>query len=93
MAAHLSTTCGDNLFGPRVLKNTCRSGFDFTLLFEELIFAIVPSALLLLAVPWRLFQLHNAKVKVIRTAFHIVKLVRLFAIPNSNAKMSRCRVV
>lgn len=44
-------TCGDNGFGPQV--NHCRGGFDFTLLFEECFFSIVPSVLLLLALPIR----------------------------------------
>ncbi|QGA22297.1 hypothetical protein EYB26_010013 [Talaromyces marneffei] len=43
--------CGDNNFGPQV--SDCRSDFDFTLLFEECFFSIVPSVLLLLALPAR----------------------------------------
>lgn len=76
MAAHqVIATCGDNLFGPQVLDNSCRSGFDFTLLFEESVFAIAPSAILLLSVPWRLAQLYKGRVKVSLTSLHAFKLV------------------
>ena len=43
--------CGDDKFGPQVTN--CRGGFDFTLLFEECCLSIVPSALLLMALPFR----------------------------------------
>jgi len=42
----------DNSFGPQV--KGCRSGFDFTLLFEETILTIVPLSLLLISIPIRM---------------------------------------
>lgn len=37
----------DNVFGPRV--DSCRDGFDFTLLFEQTIFSAIPSAAVIVA--------------------------------------------
>ncbi|KAI5195395.1 putative ABC transporter [Aureobasidium subglaciale] len=45
--------CSDDSFGPA----SCARSFDFTLTFEQSILSILPSALLLLAVPPRLFLL------------------------------------
>lgn len=55
------TICGDDAFGPRV--NHCRGGFDFTLFFEECCFSIVPSVLLLLALPIRYNQLRQSRLR------------------------------
>ncbi|KAL4811793.1 P-loop containing nucleoside triphosphate hydrolase protein [Aspergillus spinulosporus] len=46
----------EDIFGPTVAVN-CRHGFDFTLLFEEAIFVIGPSSLLLCALPLLLYRL------------------------------------
>ncbi|EAW08899.1 putative ABC transporter [Aspergillus clavatus NRRL 1] len=43
--------CDDNAFGP-VINHGCRAAFDFTLLFEQTILSIAPSALFLLLAPW-----------------------------------------
>ncbi|EDN98225.1 hypothetical protein SS1G_13082 [Sclerotinia sclerotiorum 1980 UF-70] len=59
--------CGidqDDSFGP-VLKG-CRENFDFTLVFEESILSLAPSAFLLLLVPARLVQLWGSRKKVRR---------------------------
>lgn len=53
---------GDNWFGPRVDVN-CRD-FDFTLLFEDAFFVILPAALFLLLLPWRLQTLRKTPVKM-----------------------------
>jgi ATP-binding cassette subfamily C (CFTR/MRP) protein 1 len=53
-----STQCvlaDDDTFGPQV--HNCRDGFDFTLLFEQVIFTIVPVAMLLMASPFRILHL------------------------------------
>jgi ATP-binding cassette subfamily C (CFTR/MRP) protein 1 len=53
---------GDNQFGPRVPVR-CRD-FDFTLLFEDAFFIILPAVLFLLLLPWRLHRLHKTPVKM-----------------------------
>jgi ATP-binding cassette subfamily C (CFTR/MRP) protein 1 len=52
---------GLNYFGP-----ASPTGFDFTPLFEDTILGILPSALLLLALPYRILTLQRAKPKVAR---------------------------
>ncbi|KAI9929684.1 hypothetical protein MW887_001160 [Aspergillus wentii] len=53
----------DNVFGPWV--SGCRKGFDFTLLFEQAIFSIIPSGLLIISGIFRLWKLgrHTPKIK------------------------------
>ncbi|GKZ49169.1 hypothetical protein AbraIFM66951_001569 [Aspergillus brasiliensis] len=52
----------DNVFGPRVYAE-CRS-FDFTLLFEDGFFGLLPAALFLVLVPQRLHILRASQVKL-----------------------------
>ncbi|KAJ5797953.1 uncharacterized protein N7503_007249 [Penicillium pulvis] len=67
-------SCGDDAFGPQV--KDCRGGFDFTLFFEECFFSIVPSALLLLALPLRYNQLRQSRIpKVARSWLYWAKLI------------------
>jgi ATP-binding cassette, subfamily C (CFTR/MRP), member 1 len=76
MAANSSISCGpfaDDTFGPVV--DDCVRTFDFTLLFEESILAILPSALLLLAAPVRLFSLCKRRNVVGGSALLLAKLV------------------
>jgi hypothetical protein len=56
-------------FGP-----TVPGTFDFTPLFEDTLLSIVPSALLLLALPVRLFFLRDQPRKVLRSSLHSQKL-------------------
>ncbi|PYI09672.1 P-loop containing nucleoside triphosphate hydrolase protein [Aspergillus sclerotiicarbonarius CBS 121057] len=66
--------CGDDGFGPQV--NHCRGGFDFTLLFEECFLSIAPSALLLLALPFRYKQLWRKRnPKVLQSPVYWAKLI------------------
>ena len=51
--------CADDTFGPTVQLQTCRDGFDFTLLFEESLFTILPVAVLLGAAPLRIRALYR----------------------------------
>jgi ATP-binding cassette, subfamily C (CFTR/MRP), member 1 len=55
----------ESVFGPQVAPE-CREGFDFTLLFEELILTLIPLVLVSLLLLLRLWQLlhQNLKVKV-----------------------------
>jgi len=54
----------DAAFGP-VIASSCRSGFDFTLMFEQSILSIGPAALLLLAIPWRAYSLYHSNIKTV----------------------------
>lgn len=55
--------------------NSCRGGFDFTLLFEETVLTILPISLILILVPWRLWQLLQRSRKVEKSALLPLKLV------------------
>lgn len=60
-----SCLAADNTFGPAI-TGTCRSGFDFTLMFENTILSILPSVLLLLLTPVRLYTLYGENIKALR---------------------------
>lgn len=64
----------DNQFGPRV-NVACRL-FDFTLLFEDVFFGVLPAALFLLLVASRLQYLRTAPIKLTSYKLAIYKLVR-----------------
>lgn len=53
----------DNSWGPWA-REDCRWGFDFTLLFEESVFAVLPSCLLLLAAPLQIAWLRGKEKRV-----------------------------
>ncbi len=63
----------DNSFGPA--DYDCNGRFDFTLLFEQSILAIVPSAVLFLAFPLRATQLAKQAPKVLQHPLSVLKLV------------------
>jgi len=63
----------DNTFGPHAKE--CRGGFDFTLLFEEILLSIVPSALLLLLGSFRILYSLKKPPKVIFTSWLPAKQV------------------
>ena len=69
-----STPFEDGLghFGPELPGH-----FDFSPLFEFSILSILPSALLLIALPFRLKSLYKQSRKVSRSLLHGNKLVRL----------------
>ncbi|TKW58921.1 Multidrug resistance-associated protein 1 [Colletotrichum tanaceti] len=48
---NVSNVCHDELFGPAVATESCRGGFDFTVLFEESVLSIPLSAGFLLIAP------------------------------------------
>lgn len=48
----------------RVPASSCRGGFDFSLLFEEIILGIVPLGIVLIIVPFRLWHLFRKPRKV-----------------------------
>lgn len=59
-------------FGPAA--TICSNRFDFTLLFEQSILNIGPSAVLLLALPFRLQQLLHQRRKVLRHPSNVAKI-------------------
>ncbi|KAL2157845.1 hypothetical protein VTH06DRAFT_4897 [Thermothelomyces fergusii] len=60
--SRVSCASVDDSFGPHA--GDCRGGFDFTLLFEETILRLAPAALLLLALPLRLWYLSTLSRKL-----------------------------
>lgn len=72
-------TVGDQAFGPRV-STDCRS-FDFTLQFEDVVFACVPSAIFVLLAPSRIAHLVRQPAAFpIHSRLFASKLVRLAAL-------------
>ena len=67
------STSLDATFGP-IVKGA-RGNFDFTLLFEDAFLAIVPSAILLLAIPFRTLWLYNSPKKVRPSSGRVNKVV------------------
>ncbi|KAI0407428.1 P-loop containing nucleoside triphosphate hydrolase protein [Xylaria palmicola] len=70
--------CGDGSFGP-VVENGCRGGFDFTVQFEELVLAILPTAIFLLFSPFRALALFRRRIIARRNRLYVAKLVTIGA--------------
>ena len=73
MARPASCEQVDDTFGP--YAGNCRGGFDFTLLFQDSILSILPLALLLLVVPFRISYLFRRTIKVDPSSWLASKLV------------------
>lgn len=73
-AANSTGYADDNSFGP-FLELPGRATFDFTLLFEEVILSIVPSAILLFLIPLRTLRLWKSPRKVIGGYLQTTKIV------------------
>ncbi|KAI1751604.1 P-loop containing nucleoside triphosphate hydrolase protein [Xylaria castorea] len=69
-------SCGDGSFGP-VVENGCRGGFDFTVRFEELVLAILPTAIFLLLSPLRAIALFRRRITARRNSLYVAKLVTI----------------
>ncbi|KAM0524595.1 hypothetical protein ACHAPE_000693 [Trichoderma viride] len=69
----LCAPTADAAFGP-VVDAACRDGFDFTLVFEQSVFVLLPAAMLVLMAPLRLLQLHKSPIKVADQASRMIKL-------------------
>lgn len=71
----------DQAFGPAI-DSSCRGDFDFTITFEQCIFTILPSVILLLAAPFQIRHLSNAhpKFKFTASSSNTFKYVKLGAI-------------
>ncbi|KAK0619996.1 ABC transporter [Immersiella caudata] len=69
----------DRSFGPGVFDPACRGGFDFTVLFEETILSILPSACFLLVAPLQATHVCKGAVRVRPTLLRTVKLAVICA--------------
>ncbi|KAJ3499459.1 hypothetical protein NLG97_g302 [Lecanicillium saksenae] len=74
MMARSCPAAADNAFGP-VVTAQCRSGFDFTLLFEESILTILPLGISICWVIGRLVQLRSEPAKVVNSGMLLGKLL------------------
>ncbi|GAW18308.1 hypothetical protein ANO14919_077830 [Xylariales sp. No.14919] len=70
--------CGDESLGPAIGKD-CRGGFDFTVQFEELVLAILPTAIFLLLAPFRALALLRRRIIARRNSIYVAKLVTIAA--------------
>ena len=72
-ASSICTSNADDFFGPRV--EACRRQFDFTLLFEQSVLSIAPSALFICLISLRVAQLYRVDRKTLSNTLRNVKLV------------------
>lgn len=72
--SYVCTSNADDKFGPHVVG--CRDNFDFTLLFEQSILSLAPSALLVLISVPRIVQLRRRTIKIVPTQLRYCKNVR-----------------
>ncbi|KAL3480238.1 P-loop containing nucleoside triphosphate hydrolase protein [Aspergillus californicus] len=52
---------------------SCRGGFDFSLLFEEVILGVLPLAIIVLILPWRIWHLFQKPRKVVPSTLEYIK--------------------
>ncbi|KAK0643350.1 ABC transporter [Cercophora newfieldiana] len=67
----------DASFGPGVQDPTCRGGFDFTILFEETVMSILPSACFLLIAPLQTVRVFKGAVRVRPSLLRTAKLAAI----------------
>ncbi|THV54559.1 hypothetical protein BGAL_0024g00240 [Botrytis galanthina] len=72
-ASSVCVADADALFGPRV--DTCRRQFDFTLLFEQSIFTVGPSAIFVVLLSLRIPKLYREKRKTLPNSLWGFKLI------------------
>ena len=77
-AVNSTAYVNDNSFGP-FLELPDKATFDFTLLFEETILSIAPSALLLFLIPPRILHLWKSPRKVNHSYLLTTKIVIFLA--------------
>ena len=73
----MAADCGDDGFGPVVMPGPNCRDFDFTLLFEDLFFALIPSAIMLFAAAMQIINLWKKPVLLNWEWFRVMKLVSL----------------
>ncbi|KAI0543772.1 P-loop containing nucleoside triphosphate hydrolase protein [Xylaria curta] len=69
-------SCRDGSFGP-VVESGCRGGFDFTVRFEELVLAILPTAIFLLVSPLRAIALFQRRIAARKNSLYVAKLATI----------------
>ena len=74
-ASSVCVTDADAFFGPRV--DPCRRQFDFTLLFEQSVFTVGPSAIFIVLLSLRIPKLYREKRKTLPNSLWGFKLVSL----------------
>lgn len=74
-------SCRDMDNTVRAGMGLCRGGFDFSLLFEETILEILPISILILVVPFRIWQLSQKRRKVVDSWLLLFKLVSISFLP------------
>jgi ATP-binding cassette subfamily C (CFTR/MRP) protein 1 len=79
----------DSTFGPHA--GDCRGGLDFTLLFEETIFCILPLVVLIVASAIRFMFLSKRSIKVISSHLVSSKMVSIFSHPGLAHKTANHR--
>ncbi|KAL4976783.1 P-loop containing nucleoside triphosphate hydrolase protein [Aspergillus desertorum] len=74
MAPQLTHLCqqADNSLQP--IPSSCRGGFDFSLLFEEVILGVLPLAIIAIILPWRMRHLFQKSRRVVPSAWEYAKL-------------------
>jgi ATP-binding cassette, subfamily C (CFTR/MRP), member 1 len=73
MANYTDCAVIDRSFGP--YAQSCRGGFDFTVLFEESILTLAPIGFVILISPFRIVHLLQREKKVAPNTLGILKLV------------------
>ena len=73
----LAGCLNEDTLGPGV--KGCRDDFDFTIKFEQLVFSVLPSVLLIVASIWRVRYLSTSVVVVHAPLLQSLKLVSHFA--------------
>lgn len=83
--------CPSRVFGP----TSCDGSFDFTLLFEQTILSIAPSAIFLCCLPVSLFKLHRAAPKFRSSHIRTLKLVsnHAFRVTSQHSIDNRARLL
>ncbi|KAI0858183.1 P-loop containing nucleoside triphosphate hydrolase protein [Xylaria cubensis] len=69
-------SCRDGSIGP-VVESGCRGGFDFTVRFEELVLAILPTAIFLLVSPLRAIALFQRRIAARKNSLYVAKLATI----------------
>ncbi|KAK1755881.1 ABC multidrug transporter [Echria macrotheca] len=77
MNTNSSLVCNDGSFGPAVQGPACRGGFDFTVLFEESVLSILPSACFLLVAPLQTARTFKGAVAVRWSLLWAAKMVTI----------------
>lgn len=81
---HIGVGCSDSVFGPA----SCSHDFNLCLIFEQSVFSIIASAILLLLTPVRLFQLSRRHTKASPNQDHASKAVSFCPISLIQSKLT-----